>query len=457
MNVIWIIADTLRKDHLGCYGNDTIYTPSLDALAARSMRFDRHYAGTFPTMPARADFYTGRWTGCFMGWAPMPRDQVTLPQLLMKDCHTAAIVDTPFYLRGGMNYDLGFRSFVDVPGQLSHMGYSKDLRDSWRSEGDRFAPQTFSRAMEWLEKHYKEEFFLYIDAWDPHEPWDAPAYYTERYLPGYDGERIDAPYTYWQDVPGLTEEKVQKAHACYCGEITMVDTWIGHLLRQVDNMGLMGKTAILFTTDHGFYFGEHGGLFGKTFGFPKTKEKVSPRYLDKEENWLWGRSPLYEETIACPLLIYVPGIDPGVCDDLTSAVDLMPTVADIMGKEIPDLVEGQSLLPVMRNCGNGGREFVVSMQPFSKPGYISRQVDGRERQMTVESSITVTTDEWSLLYSSRPGESWLYRLPSDPGQERNVAGEHPDIAKELHQYLIKFMQDYRVAEDLREPRMTLEL
>ena len=459
MNVIWITADTFRKDHIGCYGNETIHTPSLDALASRSMRFNRHYAGAFPTMPARADFYTGRWSSCFMGWEPMPKSQITLPQLLMKDYHTAAVVDTPFYLRNGMNYDFGFRSFIDVPGQLgSAIGdmYNDQFRTSWRCEGDRFAPRTFSSAMEWLEGHYKEDFFLYIDAWDPHEPWDAPAYYTEQYLPDFDGERIDAPYTHWQDVDGMTEEKVRKAHASYCGEITMVDTWTGHLLRQVENMGLTDKTAIIFTTDHGFYFGEHGGLFGKTYGFSKYA-KARTRYVDKEENWLWGRSPLFEETIACPLLIHLPGTEPGAYDGLTSAVDLMPTALDILGKEIPDVVEGQSLLPMMADTGVAGREFVVSMQPFSKPGHLTRQVDDRERQMTVESSVTITTDEWALLYSSQPGESWLYHLASDPQQEQNVAGKHHDVAREVHQHLVKFMRDYNLAPELQEPRMTLKL
>jgi arylsulfatase A-like enzyme len=276
-------------------------------------------------------------------------------------------------------------------------------------------------------------------------------------MPKYDGERIDPPYTHWQDVPGLTEEKVTKAHACYCGEITMVDTWIGRFLRQLENMGLMEKTAIIFTTDHGFYFGEHDGLFGKTFGFGKTKEKVSPRYQDKEENWLWGRSPLFEETVACPLMIYLPDTEPGIYDGLTSAVDLMPTVLDILRKEVPDTVEGQSLLPMMKSPALNGREYVVSTQPFSKPGFITRQVDGRERKMTVGSSTTITTDEWALLYSTEPGESWLYHLPSDPKQEQNVVGRHPDIAKDLHRYLVRFMQDYKLPAELREPRMALQL
>ena len=93
--------------------------------------------------------------------------------------------------------------------------------------------------------------------------WDAPAYYTEMYMKDFDGEAVQPIYGYWQDVPGFTEDRVHKARAAYCGEITMVDSWLGHLMRRVENMGLMENTAFVFTSDHGFYFGEHGGLFGK--------------------------------------------------------------------------------------------------------------------------------------------------------------------------------------------------
>ena len=235
MNLIWIISDTLRRDHLGCYGNQTIHTPALDSLASKSVRFDRHYAAGFPTMPARADFFTGRWTGCFMSWEPIPRGETTISKLLLRaGFHTVAVVDTPFYMRNNMNYDYRFRTFIEVPGQEYWMhGLGDDIRRSWCFESDRLAPQTFTKAMQWLEQHHEEDFFLYIDAWDPHEPWDAPNYYTELYLPDYDGEIVEPLYAHWQDVPGFTEEKVKKAHACYCGEITMVDTWVGYFLRQV--------------------------------------------------------------------------------------------------------------------------------------------------------------------------------------------------------------------------------
>ena len=470
MNVVWIVSDTVRRDHLGCYDNKEIHTPSLDALAGKSVRFDRHYAASFPTMPARADFFTGRWTGCFMGWAPLPAQEVTLPWILAgasstpyragfpqvltgRGFHTAAIVDTPFFTRNGMDYDRGFRTFIEVPGQDYWEQDSLEARHgAWRCESDRLAPQTFTKAAQWLEQHYKEDFFLYMDAWDPHEPWDAPSYYTELYWPDYDGEDIDPPYSHYQDIPGFTEEKLKKGHACYCGEITMVDTWVGYLLRQLENMGLMEKTAIIFTTDHGFYFGEHGGLFGKL----TVAEPSATPYWKRPGGMLWTRSPLYEEAIACPLLIYMPGVAPGVYKGLTSAIDLMPTVLDIMGQEVPAQVEGHSLLPMMQDTNLKGREFVISSLPFSNPLEITRVVDGQERR-TAGSDPTVTTDEWSLLYGTEAGQSLLYHLPSDPKQGKNVINERPEVARELHQLLVKFMDETNLSPHLRDPRLELKL
>ena len=455
MNVIWIVSDTFRRDHLGCYGNKIIHTPSLDALAAKSVRFERYYAASFPTMPTRADHFTGRWTGCFMRWEPLPRGQVTLAQILRRNgFHTAAVVDTPFYLRGSMNYDRGFRSFIEVLGQEYWLrAVGDDMRQAWRFESDRFAPQTFTKAMGWLEQHYKEDFFLYIDAWDPHEPWDAPNYYTELYWPGYDGELIDPLYSYWQDVPGFTEEKVKKAHACYCGELTMVDTWVGYFLRQVENMGLMEKTAIIFTTDHGFYFGEHGGLFGK---MTRAKPSAVPYWEEIGRAGGWTRSPLYEEAIACPLLIYLPGVQPGVCHGLTSAIDLMPTVLDVMGQEVPAQVDGRSLLSMIQDTNLKGREFVISAGPFSNPADTASLVDSQTRLDTAGSDTTVTTDEWSLLYSVT-GAPLLYHLPSDPQQEKNIISQRSEVAGELHQLLVKFMDETNLPSHLREPRLELKL
>ena len=464
MNVIWIVADTFRRDHVGAYGNPAIRTPSLDALSARSVRFDGHYAAGFPTMPTRADHLTGRWTMSFMGWEPLPPGATTLAEILADHgFHTAASVDTPYYLRNGMNYDRGFQSFFMNRGQdtmwslVPQPGYHNealDVRDAWRTESDRNAPRTFMAATQWLERHRKEDFFLYVDTWDPHEPWDAPAYYTEMYWPDYDGEVVLPLYGNWHDAPEYSEERLRKGHATYCGEVTMVDTWLGFLLKAVENMGLMERTAVIFTTDHGFYFGEHGGLFGKMTGDKRPDGTLRP-YGEAGSRWTY--SPLFEELVHLPLLIRAPGISPGVYKGLSSAVDIMPTVLDLMGMEIPPYVQGRSLAPGMRDASLPGREYVVSSIPFANPGDPINSVDSLLRPLSDHPVTTVTSGEWSLLYSPQAGFSELYNLGPDPGQSNNVIGARADDAREIHRLLVEFMRETKVPDRLLAPRLELRL
>ena len=464
MNVIWIVSDTFRRDHLGAYGNSNIRTPSLDALAASAVRFDSHYSAGFPTMPTRADHQTGRWTMSFMGWEPLPAGVTTLAEILAgHGMHTAASVDTPYYLRGGMNYDRGFQSFFMNMGQdtlwslIPEPGYHNealDVRAAWRSEADRNAPKTFMTAMRWLEQHYKDDFFLYVDTWDPHEPWDAPHYYTELYWPGYDGELVLPLYGNWHDVPGYREEQLRKGHATYCGEITMVDTWAGFLLRTVENMGLADSTVVVFTTDHGFYFGEHGGLFGKMSSDKYPDGTLRPY---DEPGSQWSYSPLYEEIVHLPLLIRAPGVPPGDYTGMTSAVDVMPTVLDLLGLEIPDFVQGRTLAPALRDPKAQGRDFVVSSLPFANPGDPVHSVDSLLRVLTEPPVTTVTSGGWSLLYSPLPRASKLYDLTADPRQSDNVIGPHMDVASELHQKLVRFMCETQVPDRLLAPRLELRM
>ena len=463
MNVIWVVADTLRRDRLGCYGNRVVHTPVIDALAAKSVRFDNHYAGGFPTMPTRADHHTGRWTMSFMGWEPLPDNATTLAQVLGNaGMHTAAVVDTPFYTRGGMNYDRGFQSYFTVLGQegsvtrVAQIGNheSRDVVQDWRKESDRCVAKTMTTAGDWLEKHYRESFFLYVDTWDPHEPWDAPQYYTELYMPEYDGELVQPPYAFWHETDHLTAEKVRKAHACYMGEITMVDTWLGYLLRKIENVGIRDKTAIIFTTDHGFYFGEHGGLFGKMH-FAKKEDGTLYSHGDSESKW--GHSPLYEELVHIPLLISMPGLTAGAYSGYSSAIDVMPTVLDLAGQDIPDWVEGRSLLPGVTGAKSSERDYVISTIPFANTGDSVRSVDNFARKMTRGLVTTITAGEWSLLYSTEPGMSELYNLTTDPEQQHNVIEQNTTTARDLHKFLLHFLQETGVPKSLVSTRQELRL
>ena len=283
---------------------------------------------------------------------------------------------------------------------------------------------------------------------------DAPAYYTELYWPGYDGELVLPLYGNWNDVPGYEEEQVRKAHATYCGEITMVDTWLGYLLKAVENMGLMTKTAVIFTSDHGFYFGEHGGLFGK---MSSDKHPDGTLRTYDEPGSMWSYSPLYEELVHIPLLVYVPGMAPGTYKGLSSAVDVMPTVLDILGLEIPAFVQGRSLVPGMRDTSLSGRDFVVSSLPFANPGDPVHSVDNFLRSLLDPPVTTITSGQWSLLYSPQEGVSELYNLTSDPGQRENVIYENQDNARELHQFLVEFMRRTAVPDRLLSPRLALRV
>jgi arylsulfatase A-like enzyme len=314
---------------------------------------------------------------------------------------------------------------------------------------DCFAPQTFGAAMKWLELNYKSDFFLYIDTWDPHEPWNAPNYYTELYMPDFDGEPVRALYGYWPQAEGFTEETIKKALATYYGEVTMVDTWFGYLMRKVENLGLMDNTMIIFTSDHGYYFGEHGGLYGKMV-FSMTS---SP-----EEFGRWGRSPYYEEVTRIPLFIYIPGISARSYSGITQAIDLMPTVMDFMGQEMLPDVEGRSLISRMKDRNLPGYDYIFSSSSFVNKGGTDNSVDSGLRYTEHDSMATVTTEDWTLLYDTEPGGSELYNLKSDPKQEKNIIAGHEDIARDLHGLFADYLKNRsKLPEDKVKKRLDLKI
>ncbi|MEW6637492.1 MAG: sulfatase, partial [Actinomycetota bacterium] len=349
-NFLIIVSDTLRRDHLGAYGNRSIRTPRLDAFARQAVVVEGHLVSSFPTMPARADILTGTFSYAFMGWEPLPRHLPTLPGLLSEAGYlTMGIVDTPFFVRNGFGYDRGFDDFVWVRGQGDDTRPHEraDARATWRYESDRMVARTVTEAERWLERHYREPFFLYIDTWDPHEPWDAPEYYTALYEPGYDGRQIYPCYGRWRE-KGLAEEDLRVAHSAYCGEVTMVDLWVGRLLEKLDVLGLSESTWVFFLSDHGFYFGEHG-YFGKAEWVHDAHAELAegsvvPEWLP--ESWLLtvGWSPLYREITDVPLIVRGPGLAPGRRRALTSAPDIAPTVLEIAGIPAPATMRGESFL-----------------------------------------------------------------------------------------------------------------
>src|SRR3712207_6501967 len=179
-NVVVIVADTFRRDHLGAYGNGRIHTPHLDEFAHSSVVLDNHVVSSFPTMPARADILTGTFSYTHMGWEPLPRHLMSLPELLSKEGYvTMGLENTPFYIRNGCGLDRGCDHVVLVggPGDDARPHQRAAAASPWRSEEDPVVARTMSVAERWLTRHHDERFFRYGDTWALDQPWYAPDYY----------------------------------------------------------------------------------------------------------------------------------------------------------------------------------------------------------------------------------------------------------------------------------------
>ena len=489
MNVVVLISDTFRRDYLGFSGNRRIYTPQLDRLAARSVFFEQAYCASFPTVPARGDLLTGRFTLIERGWAPLPGDVPVLPQILSDAGYrTVGVVDTPFYLRRGYGYDRGFDEFRFIRGQEPG---DADIAYERRYEEHHAAGMTAQAACRWLERHYREDFMLWVDMWDPHEPWDPPRHYVERYLPDWDGTCVwpaywytsdvetavddeslayrQAMWTAWADrraqvaspddhvnreiglrfrrgapdspvVVGRTPELVKIAEACYAGEVSMVDRAVGAVLERLETLGLMDRTMIFFLADHGFLFGEHH-IFGKALLARGTHV----------------RAPLYEEIAGVPLLVSHPDLAPRRERALVSLPDVPATILDALGLAVPATMQGRSFWPLLHGRASGHRDFTLSTMELRNPGETSRIVDDAARLVTEFTPATLTTDQWSLLLVPASSAHELYHRASDPRQQRNVAADHPDVIRRLHADYVAFLEALGTEERLLCPRRELLL
>ncbi|QSO47397.1 sulfatase [Alicyclobacillus mengziensis] len=345
MNVICVLMDTFRRDHMSCYGNPWIQTPNLERFANEGARFENAYIGSYPCMPARQDLWTGRVNFLWRGWSPLEYDQDDLPTLVRQHGTTSMLITDHYHLwqYGSGNYHFGFDGVDLIRGQendnwitspdiqIQYPAAPEKLNRNWpkyfrntahfRTEEDYFAGQVFQKAMDWVESNKNlEQFFLLIDGFDPHEPFDPPAGYADLYNPGYTGESIVWPR--YGPADRFTADEVAQIHALYCGEITYVDHWFGKFHRKLEELGLMKDTMVIVTSDHGFLFGEH--------------------------NWVGKHARiLYEDIARTPLLIQSPEITPGVVyQNPVQMADITPTILQALGIDPPTDMHGKSLIPL---------------------------------------------------------------------------------------------------------------
>ncbi len=440
LNLIVIVADTFRADNLACYRSQWIECPNLNQFAKESVIFTDCYPEGLPTIPVRRVLYTGRRIiPCHYfpqhepvqlpGWHPLYFEDVTLSETLQQAGYiTALVCDIPHLQRPDRNFHRGFSAVHWVRGQeidsygtsprhlmdvsdMASEDYFKQFpslrrfysqykanRELWRQEGEALVQIVATRAIRWLEANQGERpFYLHVESFDPHEPWDPPHRFLEKYLPGATGPSFtEAPYA---DVK-LPEEIKKRFRANYAGEVTCVDYWVGRLLDTIKELGLFENTLVVFTADHGALLGEQG-------------------------QFLKGPTKLRGQVTHVPLLLRMPDKQHAgkKISGFVNHTDVMPSCLQLLGLKAPPRVTGKSFWPMMKGESKGYDQVVHAY------GWIG----------------AIRTKEWnySQIWKAEakqaPYKPQLYNLEKDPQELTDVADKYPDVARKLAAQLMDYV------------------
>ncbi len=396
--VVVVLLDSLNRHMLGSYGGQEFETPNLDRLAARSVRFEQHHSGSLPCMPARHDLLCGALDFLWKPWGSIElwEEPITV-NLRRAGVPTALFTDHPhLFETGGENYHSDFMAWDYLRGHESDpwrtrpdpswMGAPSfgrgrfpydDSRGWFRGEDDFPGPRTMQATARWLHEDapHHESFFVWVDEFDPHEPFDVPEPWASRYDPEWEGPHlIWPPYADKGVERGiLSEREGRQVRASYGAKLSMIDHWLGRVLDAMDENDLWQDTAFVLCTDHGHYLGEDD---------------------------VWGKPavPVRGTLGHIPLLIAMPGVAPRACDALTTTVDLHATIADLFDVPIQHRTHGRSLLPVLEGRQEQVREELLC-------GIYGRQVhliDSRHRYARGPAAANAPLSLWSNRWSTMP-------------------------------------------------------
>lgn len=442
-NLIFIVADTFRADHLGCYGSETVRTPNLDRLAQEGVLFTTVYADGLPTIPCRRVYHTGKSIipmRVHGGWIPLQPGRKTLAQVLRQQgFRTAFIADTYHYFKPEMNFHQGFHSWQWIRGQETdpwqsgpqgrfdpkqHMpehvwnqAYDRNMRQylmntqDRQSEDDYFCARSFRAGLEWLERNTEgERFMQWIDTFDPHEPWDAPRRFQERYYDSYPCERF--LFGYGVRNQDIRPDDLPAIRGLYAAEVSFVDERIGKFLDGVRELGLLDDTVIVFSTDHGTHLGEEGCV-QKTAALLNSCVARLPLIIRHPDQSLANRQ----------------------VHALIGAADYMPTFLDLLGIEHELELDGKSFWGAARGDAPPVHDAVIT--EFGQFASVHTNEWHYFQNTKPEDSLTAAFIEKQAqaVKSTARGAPHLYDLPSDPREETNVVLDHKDVVAEMQERL----------------------
>ncbi|HYM15613.1 MAG TPA: sulfatase [Dehalococcoidia bacterium] len=430
-NAIVILLDSLNRHMLGAYGGREFDTPHLDAFARRALRFEKHYSGSLPCIPARHDILCGALDFLWKPWGSIEVWEDSLVAHLRRAGVTSMLIsDHPhLFETGGENYHTDFtawdyqrggesdawktRSDPSATGapEIAFAGrepYARS-RSYFRGEAEFPGPRTMAATARWIDENaaQHDRFFLFVDEFDPHEPFDTPDPYATMYDGSWDGPRlIWPPYITQAFARGrLTPREAQQIRANYGGKLTMIDAWFGKVIAAIDRQGLWDDTAVIVCTDHGHYLGE-------------------------KEIWGKPQSPVFEPLGHIPLMVAWPGIAAGAADALTTNVDIFATLAELFGVTPEHRTHGRSLVPVIEGRAATVREYALSgvwgrevhlIDATTK--YARAPEDGNE-------PLSMWSNRWSSMPIGHANPEYRFPAPDDRASLDRMPGSRVPVIRQ---------------------------
>lgn len=387
-NVILVIVDTLRADHMGCYGYYRDTSPVMDSLASAGVRFENATAGEPWTLPSMATIFTGllplehnarRRGDSYFGIHP---DAVTLTECMSSSGYTTAAFFNVIF----MNADFGF-----------HQGFDHfDCYSTLGSSNDRNAEQTVDDVFSWIDSEYSDEpLFLAVHFYDPHLTYTPPDPFADRWRDtSYEGEfdsswgQRETVVNVNRGVIGLEPEDLYNLEALYDGEIAYTDQAIGRLLSGLRERGITEDALVILVADHGEEFLDH--------------DKMGHAHS------------LYQELLRVPLIISGEGFPPGTVSSLlVSQADILPTVISWSGSDLSYSGFGLDLL---------------------SPGVPRRAVPSG---MNMEEGYVVTTrlENLKVHLFDHGSVAFMFDLEEDPGEHSPLESVDAEILEAARFYL----------------------
>ncbi|MES2506240.1 MAG: sulfatase-like hydrolase/transferase [Verrucomicrobiota bacterium] len=435
-NIVFILSDDHSYPFLGCYGRPEMKTPNFDQFAAEGMKFHRMFTGAPQCVPSRATFLTGRSpVACRITRfsSPLPRDEITYPEILKKEAgYFVGVLGRSYHLDGsGRSPEASARVF-----EANQLQTFKERFDYVDSTGQTTIPETMKAFFDQRPKD--KPYYLWVNFSDPHHPWD-----TGTNAP--DPAKLAVPGSL-PDLPGVRADLSR-----YEGEIEHMDTDFKRVLDIVKDRAGLENTFIVFTGDNGM-------------AFPS------------------GKGSLHDPGLNVPLIVWWPGvIQPGSeSRALISGEDVAPTCLEAAGLPVPNRISGKSFLPLLR-----GQPFQPRQHIFAERGpHGSATFNEGVSAAGVDYSRAVRSDRYKLIYNVTPSHryspvdsagdpSWkdivkaheekqldsafetlwftspravyeLYDLEADPSELRNLAGQ-PDM-KDIEQQLKEALQEKMILD-----------